>query len=76
MSEISEAAERRPDNPYDGVEAAITRAFYGDAPRCECCNERNPKCRWRPAYQMMLCPECPKQFPKPTKPLRPRKDGV
>ncbi len=42
------------------VEKAITRAMYGDRPRCECCGERNPECRWRPAYEMMLCPECPK----------------
>lgn len=52
-------------NEPDAVERAITKAFYGEMPRCECCGERNPKCRWRPAYQMMLCPECPKRFPKP-----------
>ena len=47
------------------LERIITRTFYGDAPRCEVCGERNSECRYRPAYQMMLCPECPKS-PKPT----------
>lgn len=48
-------------------EGKLTRILMGEQPRCECCGERNPKCRWRPAYRMMLCPTCPKQFPKPTR---------
>jgi hypothetical protein len=38
----------------------------------ECCGDRDNKCRWRPAYQMMLCPRCPGRFQKPT--LTERKD--
>jgi hypothetical protein len=54
------------------VEQMVTRIFHGDAPRCECCGDRDNKCRWRPAYQMMLCPRCPGRFQKPT--LTERKD--
>lgn len=40
------------------IEAAILRAFCGPAPRCQACGERDDKCEWRPAYQMVLCPAC------------------
>jgi hypothetical protein len=43
------------------LERKIARAFYGECPQCQCCGERNAECTWRPAYQMMLCPECPKR---------------
>ena len=42
------------------IDRKITEAFYGTAPRCQVCGKPNEKCRWNPAYQMMLCPECPK----------------
>lgn len=47
------------------IEAIVTKIFHGDYPRCECCGERDSRCRWRPAYQMMMCPRCPKRFPHP-----------
>jgi hypothetical protein len=54
------------DLDRDDVDRIVTRIFHGDAPRCECCGERDTQCRWRPAYQMMLCPNCPpKGLPRP-----------
>jgi hypothetical protein len=51
-----EAAEQAYE---ESIEKRINTIFHGDEPRCECCGERNKRCRYRPAYQMMLCPRCP-----------------
>ena len=48
------------DCDIDEVERKVTEIFHGPAPKCECCGERDIHCRWRPAYQMILCPSCPK----------------
>jgi hypothetical protein len=50
----------------DALERKIYEAFYGPFPKCDCCGKRNTRTRWRPAYQMMLCPNCPpKSLPRP-----------
>lgn len=56
MTTTTEVPEPTPEQE---LEQRIYKAFRGDNPRCDCCRERHPKCRWRPAYQMMLCPNCP-----------------
>lgn len=51
----------------DEITKKITEIFCGPAPQCYCCGKRNPECTWRPAYQMMLCPDCPKNHSKDDK---------
>lgn len=45
------------------LERRLTAAMCGGVPKCQCCGERNPDCTWRGAYQMLLCPECPRTAP-------------
>ena len=55
------------DEADQKLEDRFTWAFYGDEPKCECCGQKDAQCKWRPAYQMMLCPNCPpKSLPRPT----------
>ena len=42
------------------IEKRITTIFHGITPRCQACGERSESVGWRPAYQMLLCPGCPK----------------
>ena len=42
------------------IERIAMRFFFGEEPRCQCCGKPNPDCTYRAAYQMVLCPGCPK----------------